>query len=256
MSGTDRTKQFSPGPTPVVILVAPQMGENIGMAARAMANFGLRDLRLVAPRDGWPSEKALAASSGAVEIVEKASVHATFREAIGDLNFVLATTARERGQMKQVFAPDRAMAEARREIGTGGRVGIVFGGERSGLDNEEISLCDAILTFPVNPAFASFNLAQAVLLVGYEWFRSARGEALPFDGDIRSPRAPREMTVSFFDFLEAELDQAGFFPPEKKPIMMRNLRDVFLRREMTEQDVRTLRGAFTSLLARRMRPKA
>jgi tRNA/rRNA methyltransferase len=251
MSGTDRTKQFSPGPTPVVILVAPQMGENIGMAARAMANFGLRDLRLVAPRDGWPSEKALAASSGAVEIVEKASVYENFRDAIGDLNFVLATTARERGQMKQVFAPDQAMAEAWREIGTGGRVGIVFGGERSGLDNEEISLCDAILTFPVNPAFASFNLAQAVLLVGYEWFRNARGGTLPFDGDIRSPRAPREMTVSFFDFLETELEEAGFFPPEKKPIMMRNLRDVFLRREMTEQDVRTLRGAFTSLLARR-----
>jgi tRNA/rRNA methyltransferase len=251
MSGTDRTKQVSSGPSPVVILVAPQMGENIGMAARAMANFGLRDLRLVAPRDGWPNEKALAASSGAVEIVENASVHDTFREAIVGLNLVLATTARERGQMKQVYAPEQAMTEVRREIATGGRVGLVFGGERSGLDNEEISMCDAILTFPVNPGFASFNLAQAVLLVGYEWFRSAQGEALPFAGEIRSPRAPREMTVSFFDFLETELDEAGFFPPEKKPIMMRNLRDVFLRRDMTEQDVRTLRGAFTSLLARR-----
>ncbi len=250
MSGTDRSKVFEGGPAPVVILVAPQMGENIGMAARAMANFGLRELRLVAPRDGWPNPKALAASSGAVEIVERAAVFPDLRAAVADLNLAFATTARERGQMKRVLGPQEAMSETRSAILEGSRVGVVFGGERSGLDNDEISLCDAILTFPINPAFASLNLAQAVLLVGYEWFKTATGDALPFTGEIRSPRAPREMAASFFDFLESELDAVGFFPPDKRAVMMRNLRDIFLRRDLSEQDVRTLRGAIRTLIDR------
>jgi tRNA/rRNA methyltransferase len=234
-------------PTPAVILVEPQMGENIGMAARAMANFGLTELRLVAPRDGWPNEKAVAAAAGATAIVEEARIYPDVRAAIADLRFVLATTARERGQMKRVLSPEEAMAAARPRLAAGEGVGILFGRERTGLENDEVSLADAIVTFPVNPAFPSLNLAQAVLLVGYEWFKGASGGVLPFGGETRSPPAPREMVASFLDYLEAELDAAAFYPPDKRPVMARNMRDMFLRMGMSEQDVRTIRGAVRAL---------
>jgi tRNA/rRNA methyltransferase len=238
---------------PVIILVEPQLAENIGMAARAMANFGLSELRLVSPRNGWPKKGAHSAASGATHILEGARLYETAREAIADLRFVLATTARERGQMKRVFGPEAAMAEARERIGAGQGVGILFGRERTGLENDEVSLADAILTFPVDPRFSSVNLAQAVLLVGYEWARAAAA-ALPFSGEMRSPPAPREMLVSFFDYIEAELESVSFFPPDKRPVMTRNMRDIFHRLGMTEQDVRTLRGAIRALVeARRMR---
>jgi tRNA/rRNA methyltransferase len=253
MSGTNRSISFESGPSPIVVLVEPQLGENIGMAARAMANFGLTELRLVAPRDGWPSEKARATSSGALHIVDAAKVYDDVTAALHDVTLAFATTARERGQMKRVLSPQESMREAVGEFASGGRVALLFGRERSGLDNDEISLCDAIMTFPVNPAFASLNIAQAVLLTGYEWFRTAHGDALPFEGEIRSPRAPRAMAASFFDYLEVELDRVEFFPPDKRPSMMRNLRDVFLRRDLTEQDVRTLRGAMRALVSRRRR---
>ncbi len=253
MSGTNRSISFESGPSPIVVLVEPQLGENIGMAARAMANFGLTELRLVAPRDGWPSEKARATSSGALHIVDAAKVYDDVPAALHDVTLAFATTARERGQMKRVLSPQESMREAVGEFASGGRVALLFGRERSGLDNDEISLCDAIMTFPVNPAFASLNIAQAVLLTGYEWFRTAHGDALPFEGEIRSPRAPRAMAASFFDYLEVELDRVEFFPPDKRPSMMRNLRDVFLRRDLTEQDVRTLRGAMRALVSRRRR---
>ncbi|MCG6122133.1 MAG: RNA methyltransferase [Microvirga sp.] len=253
MSGTDRSKEFLAGPGPVVVLVAPQLGENIGMAARAMANFGLREMRLVAPRDGWPNEKASAASSGALAIVEEAKVYPTLAEALADVTLAFATTARERGQMKRVASPAQAMRETASEIAAGGRAALLFGRERSGLDNDEIAVCDAIMTFPVNPAFASLNIAQAVLLTGYEWFRTSQGEALPFSGEIRSPLAPRAMTLSFFEFLETALDDVDFFVPNKRAIMVRNLRDIFLRRELTEQDVRTLRGVMRAIGERRWR---
>ena len=256
MSGTNRSITFESGQGPIVVLVEPQLGENIGMAARAMANFGLTEMRLVAPRDGWPSEKARATSSGALHIVDAAQVFDDVTAALHDVTLAFATTARERGQMKRVLSPQESMREAVAEFSAGGRVAILFGRERSGLYNDEISLCDAITTFPVNPAFASLNIAQAVLLTGYEWFRTAHGEALPFDGEIRSPRAPRAMAASFFDYLEEELDRVEFFPPDKRPSMMRNLRDVFLRRDLTEQDVRTLRGAMRALILRRRRDEA
>ncbi|HVL72891.1 MAG TPA: RNA methyltransferase [Beijerinckiaceae bacterium] len=239
--------------TPVVVLVEPQLAENIGMAARAMANFGLSELRLVAPRDGWPKKGARAAASGATHVLDGARLHETARAAIADLNFVLATTARERGQMKRVLGPEAAMAELRARMGRGERVGILFGRERTGLENEEISLADAILTFPVDPRFASINLAQAVLLVAYEWRRGADA-SLPFGGEMHSPPAPREALVSFFDYIEAELEAVNFYPPDKKPSMTRNMRDMFHRMGMTEQDVRTLRGAVRALVeARRLR---
>lgn len=240
-------------PQPAIILVEPQMAENVGMAARAMANFGLSEMRLVSPRGGWPKKGAKSAASGAGYVLDAARLFDSARAAVGDLNFVLATTARERGQMKRVWSPEEGMREARRRLDAGEKIGILFGRERTGLGNDEISLADAVITFPVNPAFSSVNLAQAVLLVGYEWFRVAHGPALPF-ADGRGPLAARETVASFFDYLESELDAVNFYPPDKRPIMARNMRDIFLRRELTEQDVRTLRGALRALIeGRRLR---
>ncbi|HZH52460.1 MAG TPA: RNA methyltransferase [Microvirga sp.] len=239
---------------PIIILVEPQLAENIGMVARAMANFGLSELRLVSPRNGWPKKGAHSAASGATHVLEGAKLYDTAREAIADLNYVLATTARERGQMKRVYGPEAAMGEAKARIGAGQGVGILFGRERTGLENDEISLADAIVTFPVDPKFSSLNLAQAVLLMSYEWNRAVTGGAIPFTGERLSPPAPREMLVSFFDYLEAELDAVNFFPADKKPTMTRNMRDIFHRLEMTEQDVRTLRGAIRAIAeGRRLR---
>jgi tRNA/rRNA methyltransferase len=250
----DAAPSAGPRAAPAIVLVEPQLAENIGMVARAMANFGLSALRLVAPRDGWPKKGARSAASGATHILDGAKLYETARDAIADLNFVLATTRRARGQMKRVLAPYDALRDAHRRIGAGQGVGILFGRERTGLENDEVSLADAIVTFPVDPAFASVNLAQAVLLVGYEWFKVATGEAMPFAGDQRTPPAPREMVVSFFDYLEAELEAVNFYPADKKPIMTRNMRDIFHRMSLTEQDIRTLRGAVRALAeGRRLR---
>jgi tRNA/rRNA methyltransferase len=250
-SGTDRTRPPLTGQAPIVILVEPQLAENIGMCARAMANFGLSELRLVAPRDGWPSggglkKGATAAASGATHILDNARLFPDAAAAIADLNHVLATTARERGQMKRVFTPAEAMPNLSERIASDERVGILFGRERIGLTNEEISFADAILTFPVNPAFASLNLAQAVLLCGYEWLKASGGEP-PFRENTPSPPASRATVLSMFDYLEGELERYGFFPPGKKPVMTANLRDILHRLGMTEQEARTLRGVFKSL---------
>lgn len=257
-SGTNRSKTDVTGASPAIILVQPQMAENIGMVARAMANFGLSDLRLVRPRDGWPMSGGLPkgahqAASGAVDILKGAKLFADVPAAIAGLNQVYATTARERGQMKRVFTPAEVMPDMVTRTGAGEQIGILFGRERTGLENDEISLADAVLTFPVNPAFASLNLAQAVLLVGYEWFKALAGGAAPFNSLARTLPAPREMMVSLFDYVEDELDAAGFFPPDKRDIMARNFRDILHRLEMSEQDVRTLRGAFVALAKGRKR---
>lgn len=239
---------------PVVILVEPQLAENIGMTARAMANFGLAELRLVAPRNGWPKKGAREAASGATHVLDAATVHATLPEAIADLNGLFATTARERGQMKRVVLPDAAMAETAGRIGDGERIGVMFGRERVGLSNDEVSLADAIVTFPVTDAFPSLNLAQAVLLVGYEWRRAA-GLARPrFTGETRSPPATRGAMLALFSNLEETLSEAGFYPPEKREIIARNMRDRLHRMALTEQDVRTFRGALRALERRRGLP--
>lgn len=234
------------------MLVRPQLGVNIGTAARAMANFGLSDLRLVAPRQGWPlpdehRATAEAAAAGAVELLSAARVFPTVQDAIADLQTVFATTARERGQGKPVLLPSEAMpAVAAR---TDELCGILFGPERTGLDNDEVVLADAIVTFPVDPAYGSLNLAQAVLLVAYEWLRASRGEHRPFAPTDRSPPARKEDLLSFFDYLDRELTSAGYFRPEDKaPIMRRNLRNIFQQIALTEQDVRTLRGAMVRLV--------
>ena len=252
-AGTDRT-QISIEGGPVVILVRPQLAVNVGMCARAMANFGLHDPRLVNPREGWPrtgphEDIAEAAAAGAAHLLDKAKVFSSLEEAVADLNFVWATTARERGQAKRVATPFEAMPESAAAIAAGLKHGILFGPERTGLDNNEISLADAVVTFPVNPAYASLNLAQAVLLMGYEWMRASSTAAAPFDLVERSPPAPREMVLSFFAYMDEQLDRAGFFRPAKKgPVMRRNLRNIFHRLTLSEQDVRTLRGAFVRLV--------
>jgi tRNA/rRNA methyltransferase len=252
-AGTNRGKP-SLGGGPAIVLVRPQLAVNIGMCARAMANFGLTDLRLVAPREGWPRSGACrkgahAAAAGAVHLLEAARLFETVEAAILDLNFVWASTARERGQTKPILTPAEAMPKSARKIASGEKHGVLFGPERTGLANDEVALADAILTFPVNPAFASLNLAQAVLLTGYEWMRAVSDAKPPFSTVQRSPAAPREMALSFFDYLETELERTGFFRPQsKQPVMRRNLRNIFHRMQLTEQDVSSLRGMVVRLV--------
>jgi len=259
MAGTDKTRNQVLGPAPIAILVNPQLGENIGTAARAMANFGIHELRLVDPRDGWPNEKALTSSSGANWIIEKASVHETLTDALKDVNFVYATTARPRGMIKEVITPEQAGDDMRARVERGERVAILFGRERWGLNNDEVSLADVIVTAPVNPAFASINIAQAVLLMGYEWYKEQAGtlgqqtpELAALEGPgLQTPDtrlATKEELYGFFGHLERELDEAGFFKTEdKKPGMMRNIRNIYSRAGLTEQEVRSLRGMVASL---------
>ena len=242
-AGTDRTKALVAG-GPAIILVRPQLAVNIGMCARAMVNFGLDDLRLVSPREGWPRtdarrDVAYAAAAGAAHLLDAARVFDSLEAAVADLHFVYASTARERGQMKAVLAPADAMAETAQSVAAGQKRGILFGPERTGLNNREVSLADAVITFPVNPAYASLNLAQAVLLCGYEWFKAAHTAPAPPKMRAYSGPATREMVVAFFDFLDAKLEERGFFRPAgKKPIMQRNLRNIFHRVGLTQQDVR------------------
>lgn len=253
MAGTDQSKlsQMPLGRGPAVILVEPQLGENIGTAARAMLNFGLTDLRLVNPRDGWPNERAKAASSGADVVLENVRLTQSTKEAIADLDYVIATTARSRDMVKPVLTPDTAAAKLREVIGSGRKAGILFGPERTGLHNDDIALADATLMVPVNPAFASLNLAQAVLLVGWEWFKagdSTQGERLDY---LHGRPANKEELVGFFEHLEGALDAAGFLkPPEKKPTMILNLRNMWQRAQLSEQEVRTLRGVVAALTRR------
>ena len=227
----------------------PQLGENIGMVARAMANFGLSELRLVNPRDGWPSEKARAAASKADHVIEGTRVFQTLEEAIGDLSFVAATTARSRDGFKPVRGPSAAASDMRNRLDQGQKCGILFGRERWGLNNEEISRADEIVTYPVNPAFASLNIAQAVLLMSYEWMKSGLDDAneTPFDGPELSP-ASRDDLLGFTDQLEEALDARGYFrPPAKKQKMVEGLRAVLTRPGFAHTEVQLLRGVVRSL---------
>ena len=243
---------------PVVVLVAPQLAENIGTAARAMANFGLSELRLVAPRDGWPNHRARAAASRADAVIDGARVYTGIEEAVGDLGFVYAATARARDIAKPVVGPGDAARRARALSAAGVRVGVLFGRERAGLTNEEVSLADDILTFPVNPEFPSLNIAQAVLLLAYEWRLAAEKEAgagLLFDDPIEAPAAKRDL-IGMFEHLEGALDTAGFFrPPERRPSMVRALRAMLQRARLSEQEVRTFRGVIAAFQRRPTRPR-
>lgn len=248
MAGTSRDRPLI-AEGPAIILVEPQLGENIGMVARAMANFGLADLRLVTPRDGWPNDKARAAASRADHVIDRAKVYETLGEAIGDLSFVYATTARERDGFKQVRSPQEACRNLRVMFDRDENSGILFGRERFGLSNEEISLADEIVTFPVNPAFASLNIAQAVLLMSYEWMKSGLEGAsqTPFSGPDMKP-ATKKQLFGMFEQLENALDIRGYFrPPDKKQRMVENLRSVLTRAGFAEAELKVLRGVISSL---------
>ena len=239
-AGTDKTKRWSVEPAPIVVLVEPQMGENIGAAARAMANFGLSRLRLVKPVQGWPNDKARVMAAGADRVLEAATLHDSLADAIGDCSFVVATTARNHDQAKPVIDAAQAAAEMAPRIAAGENVALVFGRERNGLENHEVARADRILTLPVNPAFASLNLAQAVVIVGYEWFKLA-GSDLPFATPERSPPVAKQQLDAFFADLERELDKVEFFrPDEKRGVMSVNLRNIFQRIAPSQQDIRTL----------------
>ncbi len=253
-AGTDKTKRWLETPAPVVVLVEPQLGENIGAAARAMANFGLSKLRLVKPLQGWPNEKARVMASGADRVLEAAKLYDSLGDAIADCSFVLATTARAHDQAKPVLGADQAAAEMGPRVAAGETVALLFGRERIGLENHEVALADRIVTLPVNPAFASLNLAQAVAVVAYEWLKHV-GTGLPFTMPEKSPPAPKQQFEAFMHDLERELDKVEFFRPEEKRGTMRvNLRNIFTRMALSQQDIRTLHGVFMAIAQGRKGP--
>lgn len=234
---------------PAIALVRPQMGENIGAVARAMLNFGLTGLRLVDPRDGWPNPKAYPVASGADRVLDAAKVEWTLEAATADATFVIATTARPRDMEKPVWGPREAALNLHAMIAAGERPLVMFGAEANGLSNEEIARANAILTYPVNPAFASLNLANAVAVFAFS-FGQARGsgDTPEWFRDPLSPPATHEELEGFFGQLESELDRGRFYhPPDKAPLMRQNIRAPFLRARLTEQEVRTLRGVIKAL---------
>lgn len=238
---------------PAVILSRPQMGENIGAAARAMKNFGLSDLRLIAPQCGWPNERAQVLASGASDIIEQARLFETAADALADIRVAFATTARERDVLRDIFTPEAAMRRLRDADGQDLSTAILFGGERAGLDNEEMSLAEAAITIPTAD-FPSLNLGQAVLLIGYEWLKSA--DITPARRRRKSIAQPasRGELVGLFEHLERELDAAQFlYPPEKKETMVRNMRAMILRSQLSDQEVRTIRGMIVALVKNKYR---
>ena len=235
---------------PVFVLVRPQMGENVGAAARAMWNFGLDRMRLVAPRDGWPNPKAAAMASGAGRVLDAAVAHATTAEAVADCEAVYATTARGRDLTKRVLTPEAAMAELRVLAAEGRRCAVLFGPERTGLENEDVVLANAVVTVPVNPAFFSLNLAQCVLLMAYEWGRG--GGVAPQRPMIPADAANHAEVEALARHWEKRLEEAGFFfPPDKAAHMRLHLRNLWSRMPLTRADAQTLHGALRQLVRRR-----
>lgn len=238
-------------PGPAIVLVEPQLGENIGAVARVMLNFGLTDLRLVAPRDGWPSEKAVAMASGAARVVEAARLSATTAEALSGARFVAAMTARPRESLTPVMTPEEAARDIRARIERGGDCALMLGPERAGLSNDDVARADVIVSIPVNPAFASLNLAQAACVFAYEWAKAAGYEPPPADLEL-APAATKEQFEGLVSHLFSELDrQRYFFPEEKRPIQERKIRTALSRAGLTEGEVRTLRGVIKALTDRR-----
>lgn len=234
--------------TPAIVMVRPQLGENIGMAARAMLNCGLSTLRLVSPRDGWPNDKAQRAASGADVVLENAEVFDSVAEAVADLERVVATTARNRELTQRILTPRHAATEVRGWIGQGERVGILFGPERTGLENDDMVHADTALSIPLNPQFSSLNVAQAVLLVSYEW--AAAGDTTPVSrmAEYATRPATKEELQNLFDHLERALDQSGFLRNrDMRPSMVLNLKALLQRAEMTEQEARTFHGVIKFL---------
>ncbi|WP_085786253.1 RNA methyltransferase [Ketogulonicigenium robustum] len=236
-------------PQPAFVLIRPQMGENIGAAARAMWNFGLDRMRVIAPRDGWPNEKAVAMASGAGRLLDEAQLYDTTADALADCTFVYATTARPRGLTKPVMSPEAALADAAARTARGEKVAIMFGPERAGMENDDIARANVIITVPVNPDFPSLNLAQCVLLSAYEWRRATEAvaaERIEMAGAEWATTGDVEALATHF---EQELDQAGFFFPDHKAASMKlNLRNLWSRMPFTRADVATLHGMLRQLL--------
>ncbi|WP_194095455.1 RNA methyltransferase [Marivivens aquimaris] len=235
-------------PQPAFILLRPQMGENIGAAARGMWNFGLDRMRITSPRDGWPNQKAVAMASGAGRLLDEAQMFDTTADAVGDCTYVYATTARPRGLTKPVFSPEAAMQDAARRIAEGQNVAVMFGPERAGMDNEDIAQANAIISVPVNPEFSSLNLAQCVLLTAYEW-RRASTEVVHERTDAAGEWATQIEVEKLAEHYEGQLTEAGFFYPEDKaPSMKMNLRNLWSRMPLTRHDVQILHGIMRQMV--------
>ncbi|CAA7615925.1 RNA methyltransferase [Magnetospirillum sp. SS-4] len=237
---------------PAIILVRPQLAENMGTAARAMLNCGLTDLRIVAPRANPLDERAIAAASGADRLLLAAKVVETTAEAVADLNRVWCTTGRDRYMVKPVDTPRQAAAAMRAVVAEGRRCGVLFGPERTGLENDDVAVADTVLTVPLNPDYCSLNLAQAVLLVAYEWFQADAATTLPAMTKGAEGPASKEKLLNFFVHLERELDECGFLRiPDKRPVMVRNIRNMFQRAHLTGQEIQTLHGIVHELVTYR-----
>jgi len=236
---------------PIIILVQPQLGENIGATARAMLNCGLTSLRIVKPRDGWPNSKAVRSSSGAESIIYNAGIYQTSLEALSDLNFTLACTSRKRDLSKNQLNIDDALDQYFENSENIGRWGIMFGSESSGLKNDDLDYSDILLSIPSNKSFESFNLSHAVLIVCFHWMKKSR-ELISNNKDshtnINNLLASKNDLSGFFSQLENDLEKGGFlYPPEKAPKMMKNLRAIFLRSKLSKKEVKTLRGVITAI---------
>ena len=255
MSGTDRSRASVDGGGFAIILIEPQLPENIGMVARAMLNCGLGDLRLVRPREMWPNDKAVAAASGADRVLDRARLYGTTGAAIADLVHVYATTARPRYMTKRVTTPRQAAAELRALVSANEACGVLLGPEAMGLDNDDVALASAIISVPLNPGFSSLNLGMAALLIGYEWFTA--GEAAATRASVlvmpeQTKPATQDELLGLYEHLESELDVCGFLRnTQSRPSMVRNLRNLFGRAALTEQEVRTLRGVIACLVEAR-----
>ncbi len=234
---------------PAIVLVRPQMGENIGAVARAMLNFGLCGMRLVEPRDRWPNPKAHAVASGADKVLEAAKVEWRLEDALADCTLVVAATARPRELEKPVWSARETIARFRAAIAAGGRPAVLFGPEANGLGNEEIARADAIMTYPVNPGFASLNLAQAVMAFCFSWGEARQqGDVPAWFADPLSETAPQALLDEFFAHLEEELIRGRFYhPPEKAPLVRQHIRSLFQRARLSQHEVAMLRGVIKAL---------
>jgi tRNA/rRNA methyltransferase len=235
-------------PQPAFVLIRPQMGENIGAAARAMWNFGLDRMRITSPRDGWPNQKAVAMASGAGRLLDEAVMFETTAEAVADCTYVYATTARPRELTKPVFTPAHAMKDAAQRIANGEKIAVLFGPERAGMENDDIAKANAIISVPVNPEFASLNLAQCVLLVGYEW-RQATVETVAATVSMDGEWATQQEMEKLAEHYEDRMETAGFFFPEHKaPSMKINLRNLWSRMPLTRADIQMLHGIMRQMV--------
>lgn len=243
---------------PAVILVRPQLGENIGAVARAMSNFGLSELRLVAPKNGWPNERAWDMATSATGILDKAKLFKTTAEAMHGIHFALGTSARLRGMEKPVCVPEEAARALVQQAQRKKRTALVFGPERTGLTNEDVVLCDGLITIPTSAENPSLNLAQAAVILGYEWLKAVASCKLQVASEVKSSAtynlqlATKQELQGYFDQLEAYLDEVNHFrTDDKKHVMWQNLRTIFIRAALNPQEVRTLRGVARALYMRR-----